>query len=81
METDLVPATCSLLADLLTPSTSPNQPSPSGPLSLSERSSPQLSPIPSQAIESDHTPSESDSDVPSQVETEHGDSTTLTEVC
>jgi len=79
METDLVPATCSLLADLLTPSTSPNQPSPSGPLSLSERSSPQLSPIPSQAIESDHTPSESDSDVPSQVETEHGDSTTLTE--
>jgi len=63
MDADLAPTTCTLLTDLLTPSSSPTIPSSSGPLSLSAQHSPQLShppPLPPS------TPSQSESDSDSE---------------
>lgn len=61
MDADLAPTTCTLLTDLLTPSSSPTLPSSSGPLSLSTQHSPQL-PHPPPLPPSTPSPSESDSE-------------------
>jgi len=70
LDSDLAPTTCTILTDLLTPSSSPTPPSSSGPLSLSAQPSPQLPSPPPRCESASPSGTESDSEHVEEVQTE-----------